>query len=397
MKKIFLGIICICILLSTFGCNKSHVNQGNELKEFDIEKAFGVVNKYMVANMKNDVNEMSKLYSTNFKKDSSEKPQQDVIINGYKFDEVNQAQSMADINVRVTKINTKIPYASLEIQNFKVIREKGAYKIKSIDIKNENESFQIYGKNSSDNRNNNSNSNNTLSGIQIRVRFRNNVKTNLVTNFQGIPKYYYTQDDKARITKIPVSLGEFGITTLSYDGTTEVVTTKGDNPFIEIVHFDESMVTQGGAGGGSQSSGAGGAGGVGGAGESQMQPETPIGKEIMPIDIIPGAIINNMIFSQDERYLAIQYSKSNSGNSIKIYQNKNGKIIPFKFEDNYPMDKVDVKIINFVEDGLIYRVVARNGQKEDDSIKNIVGAWQIDMKKYKTKRINENEISNLKK
>lgn len=409
MKKIFSGIICFCIFISTFGCNISHVKQSSELKEFDIEKAFQVVNQYMVANMKNDVNEMEKFYSSAFKKDNSTKPQQDVIINGYRFDEVNQAQSMADINVRVTKINTKIPYASLEIQDFKVIKEKNDYKIKSIDIENQNESFETYANNNNQNTSNGSNNNqnmlngsnnnqNALSGRQIRVRLRNNVKTNLVTNFQGIPKYYYTQDDKARITKIPVTLGQFGVTAFAYGGTIEAITTKGDNPFIEIVHFDESMATQGGTGG--SDSGGGGSssgGGTAGGGVNQAQPETPISKDIMPIDIIPGAVINNMVFSQDERYLAIQYSKPNLGNSIRIYLNKNGKIISFQFEKNYPMDKVDVKIINFVEDGLIYNVEPRDGKANDNSIKNIIGTWQIDMKKYKPKRINENEISKLKK
>lgn len=382
MKKIFLGIICICIFISSVSCNKSHVSQISEMKEFNIEKAFEVVNKYMTANMKNDINEMSKFYSSNFKKDNVEKPQQDVIINGYKFDEVAQAQDMADIYVRITKINTKIPYSSLEIQNFKVIKEKDEYKIKSIDIQNQNESFEAH----------TSNNSNTLSGVQMRIRFKNAVKTNLITNLQSVPKYYYTQDDKARIDKIPVALKDFGISSMSYDGTSEVITTKGDNPFIEIVHFDESMATQGGT---EQSPDSGNGGGA--SSESQMQPETPIGKEIMPIDIIPGATINNIIFSQDERYIAVQYSKANLGNSIRVYLNKNGKIISFKFEDNYPMDKVNVNIINFVEEGLVYKVTPKNGQKNQDNIKNIIGTWQLDMEKYEPKRVNESDLSNLKK
>ncbi|AJA49830.1 hypothetical protein CPAST_c37920 [Clostridium pasteurianum DSM 525 = ATCC 6013] len=385
MKKIFLGIICICIFISSVSCSKSHVSQTSELKEFDIAKAFGVVNKYMTANMKNDIKEMSKFYSSTFKKDNVEKMQQDVIINGYKFDEVSQAQDMADIYVRVTKINSKIPYSSLEIQNFKVIREKGEYKIKSIDIENQSESFESYS----------SNNLNSLNGRQIRIRFKNAVKTNLVTNMQSIPRYYYTQDDKAKIDKIPVGLKDFGISAMSYDGTSQIITTKGDNPFIEIVHFDESMATQGGTGD-SQSSGGGG-NGTGTSGESEMQPETPIGKEIRPIDVIPGANIKNLIFSQDEIYMAVQYSKANLGNSIRVYLNKNGKIISFKFEDNYPMDKVNVDIINFVEEGLVYKVTPKNGQNNDNSIKNMVGTWQLDMEEYKPKKVNESDLSSLKK
>lgn len=386
MKRIFCGIICICMLIGTFGCSKSHVEQGEVVKKFDIEKAINVINKYMIASMKNDKATMENLYSDALKKDNKAESQEYVIINGYKFDEINQSQDMADINVKVTKINTKTSYSSLETQNFKVKKEKGQYKIKSIDIKNESETFSAIGKN-----------NLSSAGKQIRVRFSNNVNTGLITNLQGIPQYFYTQDDKAKVNKIPVANKDFGIIALGYGGSSEVITTKGENTFIEIAYFDESMVTQGSAGGASGDGGgaAGTKGADGGAAESK--PEKPISKNIIPIDIIPGAVINNVVFSQDEGYLAVQYSKSNLGNSIKIYLNKNGKIIPFKFESKYPMDKVDVKIVNFAEDGLIYNITPLKGHGNDASIKDVVGTWQIDMKKYKTKKINEKEISNPKK
>ncbi|WP_010235278.1 hypothetical protein [Clostridium arbusti] len=384
MKRILCGIICICMLLSTFGCNKGNVEQGEVMKEFNIEKAIEVINKYMAASMKNDNNEMEKLYNKSLKKDNKLDNKQNVIINGYKFDEVNQAQDMADINVRVTKINTQTSYSSLETQDFKVKKEKGQYKISSIDITNESETFSALGRN-----------NTSFNGKQIRVRFSSNVDTSLVTNLQGVPRYFYTQDDKARATKIPISNSEFGIIALTYEGTAEAITTRGDNPFIEVIHFNESMVTQGDS---QDSSGSGSSSNDGGSSEGmESKPETPIGMEIVPMDVIPGATINNMVFSQDERYLAIQYSKANLGNSIKIYLNKNGKVISFKFENKYPMDKVDLKIINFVEDGLIYKVTPIKGKENDQSIKDIIGNWQIDMKKYKPKKIDEKEISNLKK
>lgn len=387
MKKILLGLICILIVINSTACNKTHVSQSKEIKEFNIQDAFSVVNRYMGASMQNDINEMSSLYSSKFKKDNVQNIDKDVIISGYSYDEVNQAQSMADIYVRVTKINTKIPYTSLEMQDFKVIKEKGKYKIKSIDIQNQSESFEVHSGN---------NNLSVLNGRQIRIRFKSSVQTKLVTNLQSIPKYYYTQEDKARIDKIPVSTDGFGISTISYGGTSQIITTTGSNPFIEVVHFDESMATQGG--GESSGSGGSGAGGSsGGPSESQMQPETPIGKEIMPIDIIPGAAINNVKFSQDEKYTAIQYSKANLGNSIRIYLNKNGKLISFKFEDNYPMDKVDVKMINFVEDGLVYSVTPRNGQKDESSTKNIDGIWQLNVNNNKPKKINPADLYDLKK
>ena len=372
MKKIFCIILILFVFLESAGCSKGISNPNSIIKKFDIDNATKTVNSYMNDIMKKDISAASKFYASEFKKTSSEKNEQHLIVNGYKFDEITQSGDMAIIKVKVSKINNTIPYDSLETETFKVVKEKDMYKIKSIDTENEKEIFVGETKNT-----------------QIRIRSKNNIKTNLLTNFDGMPKYYYVQEDKARNNKIPISIGEYGLIGISFDGSSGFVTTKGKNPYVEVINFDESMMTQGGA----QGSGAD-AGGSGQSQEDEMKPETPIGKELVPLEVIPDAIIENAIYSQDNRNLVVQFTKNNLGSTLKIYKCKDGEEVAFDFEKNYPMEKVDVKIINFVRKGLIYEVVPRAAYINDKSIKSIIGVWQIDPASTKPKIIVDESKAN---
>ena len=370
MKKIILLILGIIITTTFSGCKKNTLNGTSVIKKFDIEEASKTVDAYMKADIKNDVPGMDKLYSSSFVKKIENKVISNVIITGYKFDQIMQTGQLGQIKVKVTKLNPTAVYASLETYTFKVIKESNQYKIKDIETKNEKETF--------------------VSGSGIRLRSKDDAKTLLVTNFDGMPKYYYEQKDKAKTNMLPVDLSAFGVTALTYEGTSQALSTKGNNAYIEVVHYDESMMTQGGTGmQGGGTEGSGGSGGAGGSqGETNIAPEKPLAKEIVPIDIISGGIINNMVFSEDEKYLAVQYVKSSGDTSIRMYKNKTGEQIPFEFEKNYPMDKVNVLINIFDKNGLVYTVTPKATNSNDPAIKDIVGKWQIDTKKFKPSRVN---------
>lgn len=373
MRKKSGVVLILLLLLGTIGCSKGISNPSSILKKFYIEDATKTVNSYMNDIMKKDISAASKFYASDFKKNNSEKNEQDLIVNGYKFDEINQSGDMGVIKVKVNRINNKIPYATLETETFKIIKEKSMYKIKSIDIQNEKEVF-VGGNNNT----------------QIRIRSQNNIKTNLLTNFDGMPKYYYVQEDKARNNKIPISLGQYGLIGISFDGSSGFVTTKGQNPYIEVINFDESMMTQGGT----ESPGSGGDAGGGQTPESEMKPESPIGKELVPLEVIPGAVLENTIYSQDGRYLVVQFTKDNLGSTLKMYKCKDGEGAALDFEKNYPMEKVDVRIINFVRKGLLYQVTPRAAYVSDKSIKDIIGIWQVDPASAKPKIVVDEDKAN---
>ena len=367
MRKIILLIIGIILTTTFLGCRKTTLNGTAVLKKFDIEEASKTVDAYMKADMKNDVAGMDKLYSSSYKKRTEDKILNNIIITGYKFDQTMQAGKLGQIQVKVTKLNTIGTYAILDTYTFKVIKESNQYKIKDIETKNEKESF--------------------VSGNGVRLRSKDDAKTLLVTNFDGMPKYYYEQKDKAKTNMLPVDLSAFGVIAMTYEGSSQAISTKGKNAYIEVVRYDESMLTQGGTS--PQGGGEGGAGGAGGQGETNIGPEKPLAKEIVPIDIINDGIINNMVFSEDERYLAVQYVKSNGDTSIRVYKNKTGEQVPFEFEKNYPMNKVDVLINIFDKNGLVYTVNPKASYANDSSLKDIVGRWQLDTKKFKPNRLKE--------
>lgn len=364
MKKIIIYIICLFLIINFSACKKNILQGSSVLKKFDIEEATKSVDAYMKANMKNDVEGMDKLYSNSFKKKTESKVPNNIIISGYDFDETTQSGDMGIISVKVTKLNTDGGYALLETDIFKVIKENKKYKIKNIDTKNEKEVF--------------------VSGKQLRLRIKDKAKTMLVTNFQGMPKYFYAQADKSKTNMIPVSLTQFGVVALTFGGTAQAISTKGQNAYIEVVHYEEEMMTQGGTSKGDSGSDSGTSDKSGDT-ENNIAPEKPLSKEIVPIDIISDCVIKNMVFSQDEKYLAVQYVKTNLGNSIKIYKNKTGEEASFEFDKNYPMQKVDVTINSFGKDVLIYTVTPRDNYKNDMSLKDITGKWQLDTKKFKPK------------
>lgn len=363
MKRIIGFIICLCVIFNICGCKKSTVNENEVLKKFNIEKTTKVVEAYMKASMKNDTSKMDALYSKDFAKKVQDKKPNNVIITGYMLQEVSQSGDMGIIKVRVTKTSSETSYAQLETDTFKVIKEGENYKIKDLDNINEKEVF--------------------VTQNQIRIRLKDKAKTLLVTNFRGMPKYYYAREDTAKSNMLKVSLEEYGNMALTYEGTVQAIATKGKNPLIEVVHYEEAMMTQGGTSG-SQSSGDSGGGKP--SGEVELAPEKPLAKENVPIDIISDGVINNMVFSENERLLAVQYTKNNLGTSIKVYKVKNGELIPFKFDKNYPMDKLDVTIDSFQKEALVYNVVAKEQFKNDDSIRNMVGKWELDVKKFNIKR-----------
>ncbi len=372
MKRIFCIILVLGVFLGLISCSKGISSPNSVLKKFYIDDATKTVNSYMNAIMKKDENGASKFYSSEFKKINNEKNEQNLTINGYIFDEITQSGNMGVIKVKVNRINNKIPYASLETETFKVVKEKNMYKIKSIDTENEKEIF-VGGDNNS----------------QIRIRSKDNIKTNLLTNFDGMPKYYYAQEDKARNNKISISIGQYGLIGISFDGSSGFVTTKGKNPYIEVINFDESMMTQGGTG----SQGSGDSGGEGQQ-ENEMKPETPIGKELVSLEVIPGAVLENTIYSQDNRYLVVQFTKNNLGSTLKMYKCKDGEGAAFDFEKYYPMEKLDVNIVNFVRKGLIYRVTPRAAYINDKSITSITGVWQIDPASAKPKVVLDESKAN---
>jgi hypothetical protein len=375
--KRFIGLFLITsISISLIACNRQKQKKEGEeaTQKFDIKIATNILETYMGYITKENSEDAKKLYSKELLKKHKGSSKTDLKIFGYKLDETNEVGRSAVFKVRVAKSIQDKPAATLDIYNIKVEKEENDYKISEINSTTEKDAFfESYG---------------------IRVRDKNNVKTNLLIDPSGIPQYTYPKDDSAKVGKLEVPKSPFGIMSFAYSGERIALTTQSKDAYIAVVKIDETQSVQGGgAGGGQGGGGQGGQGGQGGAsgqgaagGSSNMNiRETPVGKEINSIDLIKDAKIELVTFSLEEKFVLVQYNKSNKGKTIRVYDTDSGELIPVDFEEQYPLGKVDVIFSSFDKDALNFEVLEKS--TTDKKQAQLIGKWQVDLKEYKVKKL----------
>ncbi|OOO69490.1 head-tail adaptor protein [Clostridium tepidum] len=367
-KKIIIFLIFITTI-SLFGCKKN--NEGAKANnDFDIKIATNLLNSYMDYLIEENMEGAQKLYSKKLKKDKIKKENKDVKIKGYTIAEVNEIGNSALFITKVVSVNIKEPYTSVEEYKIKIIKEENEYKIDEINIGMDKEAFT---------KNN-----------RIRYRNKNNVKTELIIKPSIIPDYVYAKDDTANIEKLVVPKKNIGPMSLSYSENFIAISTYDNDSYIGIVTIDESKAVQGG-----QDQGNGEEGEQGGqsAGETE-QPgldmmeeigEKPIGKEISSLDLLKGSKIDFMVFSPDEKFIAVQYETSDKTKNVRIYQSDSADIIPFKMENKFPLNKVNITLSSFTPDSVIFNVSSK--ENNDKSLAEFIGKWQLDLKEFKVKKM----------
>jgi hypothetical protein len=339
----------------------------DEIKQnFDIKIATNIIDTYMNYLIKEDMESGKKLYSKELLKKQKAVYQTNLKVSGYKIDETNEVGKSALFKVRVVKGTPNLPSATLDIYNIKITKEEDEYLISEINSISEKDAF--------------------FENNEIRIRDKNNVKTNLLINSTGIPQFAYPKDDSAKVNKIEVPKAKFGIMAFTFSGERIAITTEDKDSYIGLVKIDESQATQGGSGGGSGSSGSEASGGKQqSGGSSSNAKETPMGKEMSSIDIIKDSKIDVIAFSLDEKFILVQYSKSNIGTNIRVYDTDSGELIKVNFDEKFPPGKVDIKYSSFSKDALNIEVVEKKGTGKEQA--ELLGKWQVDLKKYALTKI----------
>lgn len=358
MRKVFNIIILLLTITILVSCKpKEKEVEKDEKNKFDINAATNVVNSYMSYLSKEDLENCNKLYSKDILKSTKYFPDKELKIKGFFISEVNEIGRSGIFKVKTLRVNLNKAYASLDEYNIKVVKESDDYKIGEINNNIEKEAF-------ADNN-------------QLRARTKDNVKTNLVVDFQGIPSYAFSKDDKANAYKIVVPKKNFGNMCFTYDGEGLAITTQDKDTYIGIIKIDETLAVQG--------AGDEKVGEKKEEGSKSMARETPIGKQIMNIDLLKDSAVEFLTFSQGGKYLLAQYNKPNQGKCIRVYKTDNGEIIPYMFENSYPIDKVDVIFSSFDKDILNYEVVAK--ASTDKAAGEYTGKWQMNLKDFKVKKM----------
>ncbi|MBW9156218.1 hypothetical protein [Clostridium tagluense] len=353
MKKMLSCLLIIFYVLSFTGCAKKESEEKVKVNAFEIKSATNVVDNYMSFLMKEDYENGKKLYTKELSKKNDQVKLNDVKIKGYKVSESNEVGRSGIFKVRVTRTSIVSPLCSLDEYSIKVVKDGAEYKISEINNMPQKEAF--------------------VEGVGIRYRDKKNVKTNLIIDVAGFPKYVYSRDDVAKLYKIMVPLKEFSPMNFSYEGEKLAVSTYNKNSFIGIVSIDESLAVQGDAGkSGGQSSQGGGS--------DIIVKEKPIGKELITLDLLFNCKVEFMTFSLDEKFLLVQYTKENMGKYIRVYTVENGDMIPVNFEKDYPIEKVQIVFSSFGEDSMTYEVIPKSNINSSET--DIIGKWKLNLKDF---------------
>ena len=336
LKKILSCVLILFCALSFTGCLNKKDEENAKVYNFNIITASNVVNNYMGLIMEGNYKDSKKLYTKDLLKKASIIPKSDLLIKGYKITESNEVGISGIFKVRVTKTAIGKSLSCLDEYSIKIIKDGAKYKISEIVSAPQKEAF--------------------VNSIGIRLRDKTNVKTNLIIDESGLPKYAYANDDLAHLYKIQVPLKKYSPINFSYEGDKLAISTYEKNSFIGVVYIDESLAVASDTGSATGQSSNGGS--------EEIAKEKPIGKELIPLDMLMDCKVEFMTFSLDEKYLVVQYDdKKSTGKYIKVYQIDNGKMIPFNFEENYPIDKFQLMFSSFGEDSMTYEVIPKSNSK----------------------------------
>jgi hypothetical protein len=367
IKKIICCILTIFMITSIVACKKGKEKEEeakSEKDSFDIKIATNIVETYMGYMVENDMESAKKLYSKELAKKNKATIETDLKIFGFKMDEVNEVGKSGVFKIRVTKATTDKPSATLDMYNIKIEKEENEYKIKEINSMTEKDAF--------------------FEEDALRIRDKNNVKTNLLIDKSGIPQYTYSKDDKAQVNKTSVPKSKFGVIDFSYSGERIAISTYDKDSYIAVVKIDETQATQGSGADGGAGGASGGSQGQQGGSKTKVR-ETPVGKEITSVDYIKDCKIELLTFSLEEKFMLVQYDKGQLGKSLRLYDTDSGDLIPVSFEEKFPIGKVNVVFSSFGKDVLTFEVNETKNTTKSES--QLIGKWQIDLKEYNVKKL----------
>lgn len=365
MRKYKIYAVAMFIVILLTACGEKKVEDVREKDRFNIKEASNLVETYLKYVSQEKFDDASKLLNEKVKTDINELKTNDLKVKGYRIEEMSESGGQGNFKIRVLKNNTIKAESQALDYRVKVIKDGIDYKISEIKVANFKEVLR--------------------EGRQLRLRKENEVETYLIIDFDGLPKYAYSKEDNANMKSQLIPKDNYGFITLNYTGDTIALSTIGNSGYLAILSFDDTLATQGGAGGMK----GGGAQGQGEAGQGAEElkskgiREKPIGKEVTSCDIIENANFQNIVFSKDEKLLAVQYIKGNI-KCIRVYNAGNGELIKVKFEEEYPINKVDVIFNTFEKEKMLYSVVPKS---EQDKNNEFVGEWELNTKDFKMKKV----------
>lgn len=366
LKKKILSLtsLLLFILMLFSACTKS-MDKSEDIEIFNPKKSYEVADKYLELIKNNNIEEANKLCTENLISNNKEISTGTSRIIAYAPDNLIESSKSAFITFNVIRNSSSEPKCDLDNYAIKVIKEGDEYKIDEVKATNLK---QVFVRNKS-----------------LRMINEDGGKSDLIISLNNIPKDVYLKENELMLYKEKVPAENFGPVSLGYNGKKIAISTTSDNrAFISIAFIEESKETQGPA---TQGENEGNTQQQGGNVETGLEELTdkPIAKKVIPLDMLNEVKLDNLVFTQEERYLIVEYMNSSDVKRMKVYNSSTGDLVPLNFDEMFSDDKYSIELLEFEKDEFKINISAKDGIKDLDN--EILGEYNIDIEKEEIKKI----------
>lgn len=297
----------------------------------DIEGA----NKYC-RNESIDINEISKMKEN--KMDS------------YKIDFVSEGPNYAYIRYLLIRENQNNVRANLESLDLRVSKVDDNYLIDEVKTKGLKEVYK--------------------DRTTLRLLDEETGKSQLLLRRRDMPKQVYPKDENIVLTEEDVPETDFSSINIGFLGeSVAMISSKDGNSLISLAKVSKIRQTAGEAEGRTQD--------INIDENIEQFLEKPIAENIIGYDILKGAEIQKVLFSDDDGELIVQFKENDRGSTIKIYRNPKGELLPLKLNVVFPSDKYSLEVLRVTSEGVFIKSTATKEEKESE------GTYLIDLKDLK--------------
>ena len=350
MKKYFIGILCLILIFTLGGCEKSMEEVTVHL--FDIKDAMDIGSQYMKSLALGNIEEANS-YCRN--KDISKEEvvkMQSNKISSYKLDKFEEGANYAYLKYIVLIGKDSGLSVDLDGIVLKIMKEDDKYLIDDIKASNIK---QVYKEKDT-----------------LRIRDEELGQSKLLLRMRDIPRAVYPKAEGVILSKEKVPEGDFNKFSIGFEGNRVAFTLMDDkNTFIAVAMIKELEET---------------------ASKSQEKGSTdinldeilekPIAEKIVGYDYLEGEVVEKLLFSKDDGELIVQ-GKKDGVSSVKIYKNPKGELAPLKLDELFPRREYSVNILSVTGEGILINVESLGEKKE------AVGTYIVDVKEGKVVKSKE--------
>jgi hypothetical protein len=353
-------LIMVTILV---GCKKSGESSGSGTESLVNEKqAIRVAENYMTYLSRNDFENARKLCSSKLANKTQDLHDTDLSIVDFSVSEINQSGKSAIIRAKVNRLKKGVPRADIDDFSIKISKKEGeVYEIDEVKAETLVEAF--------------------VDQDKIKLKAKDEPKAKLVISVKDLPKDMYPKTNEANILKKEIPAKEFTAINFTASGQRMGISTKdGNASFVAILEVEDAVPTAGSQGGG---------GGGGGEGQDQSKQEDPdkkpLAKKVKAIDIYDNGIVQMIMFSQDENYMAVQYLENGLINRVKAYNVASGSMLEANFDKIFPSDKYELTFSKFTKTEMFFEVKGVSGR--NDVRQDVIGMYKLDFKELKVDKV----------